>query len=41
MSEMKTGFTVEFDTQTGQIKGFVFVDPTLVRLFSEAQSKVK
>jgi hypothetical protein len=38
VSETKLGFGVEFDTQSVQIKGFVFQDPELVKLFVQAQS---
>jgi len=39
ISDTKLGFAVEFDTQTGEIKGFAFDDPELVSLFTAAQSQ--
>jgi len=41
VEESKLGLMVEFDLQTGEVKGFGFKDPELLRLFREGQLKAK
>lgn len=39
VSEAKVGFAVEFDTGTGDTKGFAFYDPTLIAIFARQQTR--